>query len=576
MNQLLSKIKKLESKHVAYILVVVVGLLVFFTGLSNPFQNDDTFQIVNNPPVHSITNIPQFFQAGTYWDGQKLTGDYYRPMMTTVFSVIYLVAGAHSTAFHLVQLSLYIASSFLLYLVFKRFLKPLTALALTLVFLVHPLNSQIVYSIATMQDVLFFFFGILAIWLLSRDDSDKSLWAVSGCLLLSLLSKEAGFVFVAVSLLYLCWFNKERVKAFLSTMVLPIILYLTLRIHAVGLVHKQLVAPIDNVNLAGRLFNAPSIIEFYISKLLFPWKLSTTHYWVYSKFSVDHFLIPLIVDLVVVSLFVYIGFRVFHKLSRKQLKMYLFFAAWTVMGILLYLQIVPLDMTVCETWFYFSFAGLLGMIGIALPTIKFRFKPELVLFTVILIVCLFGIRTAFRGTDYRSQTILAQHDIAESSGDYSALMSLSQYYIDNGDYKQAMTYAQRSIDVYPITSNYNLLGVALEQSGDYKGAVKAYIKALEYGNLSVVYENLGLILITYSDKATTDEFFQKAINTYPHDFKLWLYLAIFEGSSGATDKAKISINNAIKYGTVPPAIYNYISNDQPFSLPLLGRTVLVK
>ena len=64
MNQLLSKIKKLESKHVAYILVVVVGLLVFFTGLSNPFQNDDTFQIVNNPPVHSITNIPQFFQAG--------------------------------------------------------------------------------------------------------------------------------------------------------------------------------------------------------------------------------------------------------------------------------------------------------------------------------------------------------------------------------------------------------------------------------------------------------------------------------------------------------------------------------
>lgn len=574
-DQLFSRIKRLESWQVACILAIV-GFAVFFTGLATPFQNDDTFQIVNNPPVHSISHLSQFFQSGTYWDGQKLTGDYYRPMMTTVFSIIYSVAGAYPVAFHIFQLTLYIASAFLLYLVFKRFLKPVIALSLSLVFLVHPLNSQIVYSIATMQDVLFFFFGILAIWLLIRDESDKSLWAVSSSLLFSMFSKEAGFVFVIVSLLYLLWFNKQRVRVFLSTLALPTIFYLILRIHAVGLFHKQLVAPIDNASFVGRLFNVPSIVEFYFSKLIFPWKLSTTHYWVYSKFSVDHFLIPLIVDAAVIGLFVYLGFRVRSKLSKKQFKPYLFFSVWTVLGILPYLQIVPLDMTVSETWFYFSIAGLLGMIGTALPTLKVRFKPQLLLIPAMLLIGVFGIRTAVRGIDYRSQIVLAQHDIKESSGDYTAMMSVSQYDIDHGNYKEAIIYAQNSIDTYPVTANYNLLGVALEQSGDYQGAVNAYSRALKYGNLNVVYENLGLILIVYSDPATTSQLFQKAINAYPNDFKIWLYLAIFEGANGANDKAKIAINNAAKYGTVPAAIYNNIFSDQPFSLPLLGKNIVVK
>jgi len=574
-DHLLSKINKLEPWHVACLLAVV-GLAVFFTGLATPFQNDDTFQIVNNPPVHSITNLPKFFQSGTYWDGQKLTGDYYRPMMTTTFSVIYTVAGAHPIAFHIVQLSLYITCAFLFYLVFKRFLNPVIVLLLTLIFLVHPLNSQIVYSIGTMQDVLFFFFGILAIWLIIRDESDKSLRAASGALLLSMFSKESGVVFIIISLLYLLWFNKKRVRVFLSTLALPSIIYLALRIHAVSIFHKQLIAPIDNVNFIGRLFNAPSILEFYISKLIFPWKLSTTHYWVYSKFSVDHFLIPLIVDAAAVSLFVYLGFRVLHKLSKKQFKLYLFFSIWAVLGILPYLQMVPLDMTLSETWFYFSFAGLLGMIGVALPTIKISFKPELLLVPVLILVGVFGTRTAVRGMDYRSQIVLSRRDIAESSRDYSAMMSVSQYDIDHGNYKEAITYAQNSINIYPVTANYNLLGVALEQNGDYQGAVNAYSKALKYGDLSVVYENLGLILIVYSDPTSTSQLFQKAINVYPGDFKIWLYLAIFEGANGANDKAKIAIHYAAKYGTVPAAIYNDISNDQPFSIPLLGKTLLIK
>jgi hypothetical protein len=575
MNRWLEKINDLKSWQVACAFAVI-GLAVFFSGLANPFQNDDTFQIVNNPPVHSIKNFPQFFQAGTYWDGQRLTGSYYRPMMTTAFSLIYTLFGAHPVAFHVVQLSLYIASAFLLYLVFKRFLKPAAALLLSLLFLVHPLNSQIVYSIATMQDVLFFFFGILALYLLMRSDLVKSLWAVSACLLLSLLSKEAGFVFIIVSLLYLFWFNKERILAFLGVTAVPVIIYLALRSHAVGLGSKQLAAPIDNVSLAGRLLTAPSIVEFYITKFTFPWKLASTYYWVYPKFTLTQTVLPLVVDLIAAGLIVYAGLLIRRKHPKTDFRVFSFFAAWTVLGVILYLQIVPLDMTVCETWFYFSVAGLLGMIGVALRSVKLRVAPAWLLVPVVVLLCILGIRSAFRGTDYRSQFILAQHDVAASPGDYSAMISISQHLIDQGNFKEAAAYAQRSIDIYPAVSNYNLLGVSLEQSGDYPGAAKAYNTALKYNNLSTVYENLGLILVVYSDPSTTSRFFQKALSVYPHDYKLWVYLAIFEGAKGSPDNAKAAIQNAMKYGAVPQLLYADIMTNQPFALPLLGKSLVVR
>src|SRR6266700_3234105 len=192
MDQWLAKIVKIANWQAA-IIIAVVGLAVAFTGLSNPFMYDDMGQIVDNVPVHSIKNIPSFFGESTFYDysgGTRLDGAYYRPMMTVSFSLLYFLFGPHAWGFHLFQLLLYIASAFLLYLVFKYSFSPILSLLLSLVFLVHPLNSQVIFAIPTMQDALFFFFGILALWLLHRFGSTKSLWFVAACLFLSLLSKE--------------------------------------------------------------------------------------------------------------------------------------------------------------------------------------------------------------------------------------------------------------------------------------------------------------------------------------------------------------------------------------------------
>lgn len=123
---MLEKINKLSNWQ-AVIIITVIGFAVYFTGLQNPFQGDDNGQIVNNIPVHSLTNIKQFFEGGTFFYGSNypLSGDYYRPLMTTTFSFIYTFFGPHPIYYHIVELLLCVGSAILLYLFFKNHLRSL-------------------------------------------------------------------------------------------------------------------------------------------------------------------------------------------------------------------------------------------------------------------------------------------------------------------------------------------------------------------------------------------------------------------------------------------------------------------
>src|SRR5580700_7024430 len=51
----------------AFLIIAALGLVTYFSGLSNPFMGDDDGQIVNNLTVHSISNLARFFEGGTFY-----------------------------------------------------------------------------------------------------------------------------------------------------------------------------------------------------------------------------------------------------------------------------------------------------------------------------------------------------------------------------------------------------------------------------------------------------------------------------------------------------------------------------
>lgn len=571
-------VSRMRTRQVA-ILFALVGFVVFCSGLTSPFQNDDIPQIVDNPVVHSIGNLSTFFSGSTFYDGDGLSGVYYRPLMTTVYAAIYSVAGAQPVAYHVVQLALHITTAVLVCALLSRCMKRPIAIVLALVFLVHPLNSQVVFSIPTMQDALYGLFGVWAIYLLVIHEKGKKYWGIAILLLLSLFAKEAGLLFVVMALIYQALYRRKELMSFVLTLIAPVILYVAMKVGAVGFMPSQHAGPINDISFGQRLLTMPSVALFYLLQLVWPAQLALTRYWTHSSWSLDGVIIPLIVDILLLCLLVW-GFMVLRAKRRMVATAYLFFGLWLLIGMAPYLQLLPgLDMTACETWFYMPMIGLLGVAGVTINQISWKRvrKPLQIAGTclvAILIVAL-GVRTVVRGFDYVSQTNLARVDLRVESDNYAALNNLAQDYLQKGEYDKAINYAQSSIASFPVSSNYINLGVGLQQTHRYAEAFIAYDHALKYGDTALIYENLALLHIVASKPAVVAQFFHTALQRYPHNFKLWLYDAVFEGALGNHEAAQTSISTAAQYGTVPPVIYQHIMTSTSFTIPILGSQVLI-
>lgn len=573
MNGKINKIKTWQALTV----IAIVGFAAYFDGLRNQFLGDDLPQIVNSVPVHSLANIRLFFEGGTFYIGSGLApmyGVYFRPLMVTCYSLLYTMFGPVPLAFHLFQLVLCIGSSFFLYLIFRYSFKPALALFLAIVFLVHPLNSEVAFEISALQDVLYFFFGILSLYLLLRFKSRRCLLFVALCLFLSLLAKETGMLFVAVDLLYLIWYNKKRVLSFVLTMVIPIAVYVFLRVNAVGLLAAPHSAPIDNLSLSQRLMTAPSIPLFYVSKILFPWRLASGYYWVFSKYSVTHFLLPLIADLTLIVVIIYVARLIRSKASKATYRSYVFFAIWTALGFLLLLQVVPLDLTACDIWFYFPMAGILGMIGNVLSVFlpKLNHKQNIVLTVMVIIIFGLGIRTAARGPDWSSTINLMQNDLKASSEDFNADNYIATSLAQQGKLSSALTYAKRAVQIYPTSSSYNTLGDIYLNSHDYWRAETTYVAGLKLRVDPLVddqlYQNAAGAMLLNKNMNGTQQFIKKALKKYPTDPTLWMYLAFSEYKDGKIALAKQSISVAYNYypSTAVTSAYQTILNNRPVNL----------
>jgi Flp pilus assembly protein TadD len=568
----LTKLDKLTPYGASFV-IAGIGVAVYFSGLGTPFQGDDLPQIVNSVPAHSVSNFFHFFQGGSFYYGQgpsTLSGGYYKPLMITTYSILYSLFGPNPFPFHVMQLALHIGSVILLYQVFRHVFRPSLALFLSLIFLVHPINSQTVFAIASLQDTLFFFFGILALFIVLRSHSVASLLLAACSLFLSLLSKETGILFVPIVLLYLLWFDRRRLYPFLGIIAAPLIAYLFLRFSAVGF-HNPENAPIDSVDLVGRLFNVPSECLFYINRFLFPVNLASAYYWVHTNFSFVDFLIPLAIDLAVITLFSYVGLKIRKRGTTHQHHYYLFFAAWTVLGLIAHLQLIPLDMTASETWFYFPMAGVLGMIGVAATVLgssmSLHVNVRAVMIVASALLLLLGVRTAVRGTDWNDAYTLAVHDIAVSPEDFSAENTIAYHLYNQGDLAGARAHAYHAVSIYSTLFTENTLGQILLASGDYAQAHAAFDAALSHQEIYYVYENLAAVTAWYGDPVSNKAFLVSALQKYPQDGVIWFYLAILEQRNGNNAYAKVAITNAESLGVGTPYYYNNIMNNRPLVLP---------
>lgn len=560
----------------AIYIIIILGLIVFFNSLFNGFVWDDVGQIINNTKVHSIQNIASFFTGGTFDPGNnvdQLAGTYYKPFMTAFFSLIYTLFGQHAFYFHFFQIILHITNVILVFILFSHFFSKKLSLFLALVFLVHPMNVEAAVYISALQDVLFFFFGMLAMLIVLKinqsEKKPKSLSLIVAFLLLlsSLLSKETGISFIMIAPIYIFLFHVKRLKQYFIASFSSMGLYLGLRFF-VGKIYLSSVhiAPITAAPLLERLTTIPKIILFYLYIFFIPINLSVAQMWVVRSPTVKDFFIPL----TIVSIFflTLLAFGIFFWRKKLLVRTYIFFALWFLVGLGLHLQIFPLDMTVADRWFYFPMVGLLGIIGLGVSSIRIKSPNIRIIIQAFIIICIiiFGLRSMVRNANWNNSYSLFSHD---------ALINKNNFYLENklgielyllGKNKEAKNHFQRSIDLLPTASAFSSMGLVFMREGNLPQAEKYLDKAIQRdGNYYPAYHNKAYVLLKENNPQKTLEVAQQGLRIFPNNDQLWILSALAEYKLGYKQKAIQAIARAYNLLPSPYAkdVQNRMIKNQP-------------
>jgi tetratricopeptide (TPR) repeat protein len=504
-----------STKHQNILIISILGFLLYLNSFFNGFVWDDEEQVVNNPVIHSLANIPSLFTQSTFNGGGavKMGGLYFRPMMTTAYTFIYSIFGSSAFFFHFFQAILHIGGAVLLFLILNHFLKKENlSLLLSLIFLVHPINSETVLYVADLSDILFFFFGALAFWILISKDDLKYPFISSFLLLASVLSKETGAVWWIVSAAYLFVYKKGSLKVFLPLLAFWAAIYAYLRFGIAQIFFaKHGLAPISKMTLSERLINVPAVAFYYLKTYVWPLKLAINQQWVIKDISLIGFFLPLLVDLAFLSVIFY-GAWYLYKKKDQHLAFYLIFLTGFLFAMGVHLQILPLDLTVSERLFYLPQIFLLGMVGVFLLKIK---KETTVYWVLAVLIILFSVRTFVRTFDWRNGLTLFSHDIKISDYyDMEDNLGVELYRI--GDYENAKMHFERSIQMAPDWwSNYNNLGAYYQLKGDYPDAEKMYLVAAKNGNYYLAIENYASLLYKEKKYGELKDFLSQYLPYFP-------------------------------------------------------------
>ncbi len=520
--------------------LIVVGGFVYFFNLNNQLFWDDDDWIINNNFVHTVSwdNV-KFWLTHNTLAGVGLKSNYYRPFLFFTFALNYAISGIKPFSYHLFSNLIHIANGVLVFLLVQQiFKKKLLAFLTSLIFLIHPLQTEAITYISGRGDALVAMFMLLGLLFFYKSESAKL--NVSGFvhkrsstfyfllsiffLVLGLLSRETAIIFPFLALaLYISIVSKER---FLKSVRQGLIK--TWPYFAVVIVYGILRLTVLNFQNTLNFYTEPNIYSenLYVRLLTFLPIL-----WEYLKLLV----VPVGLHMersaiVYTSLFqwpvwpIFLGFigllAWLRHLYKRQPTTYNLqpttFRIW-FFGVALFFiplgpvsGITPINALVYEHWLYLPVVGFWLIVSFYLVKLFDYLKSRKLstfyfLLSTFLVAYLFffGYQSVQRNILWGNQAGFFE-DILKYEPDSSRVNNnLGNFYYNQGDKKQAEFYYQEAIDSGDFFAQpYFNLGTMLQSKGDVFGAVKLYEKAIEinptfyypYQNLAVIYAQQGNLI----------------------------------------------------------------------------------
>ncbi len=566
-----SFLEKLFSTFKPQYFFAVLGFILYSPSIFGAFVYDDIVQIVNNSYVHSINNV------FIYFINPNTTGfpfvRFYRPLTYSVYTLFYSLFGQSTFFYHLFQTSIFIASVYFLFLILKRFFKFDIPILLATIYLVHPINVEIVAYIADLQDVLYCFFGLLALFIvLRREKFNVRLGLlISFLLILSFFSKETGILFIPILILFGLFFKKSSLRFSIIYSTLSLIIYGVFRFiiannySPVSLTQMSVIR--DQAVRTTVLLSSPKIFFYYLSAFFCPINLTIFQRWLVNKISFSSVYIPLFFDLSFLTVISVVGYYI-YRTRRENLSIFIFFLTWFVLGMILCFPIWLLDQTVSNRWFYFPMIGFLGIIGLILNLIKINNYKIKIIFRLLTftLISILSVVVLVRSSNFQTRLTLYAHE-ASTSNDAQMYRVYEEELIKDGKFDDAEKVLTKLNSLDPDNSlNLWYAGLINENLGNYSKASEYYKKLLPtiYGPYAY-FELPRMFIFREKDYEGAEKILKEGINKDSKIAYLWELLAVSEYNLQKKTEALTAIETAKNLSDTQEIdyIYNQILNDLP-------------
>lgn len=272
-------------------LVFLAAFALYANTLGHGYVLDDGLVLQDNAYVQKgIRGIPDILSRdsfhGTLGESAYLSGGRYRPLSLVMFACEVSFFGMKPFAHHLINVLLYGLTAVLLLRLFRRVVfkeHPLAALAATLLFLVHPVHTEVVANIKSRDEILSLLFLLLTLGYLLREGSSTATdrWKAAGCYALALLSKENGIVLLGIAPLALFTFaGRSWWRALRDCWPLGVVAlaYVALRLLLIGSRMQEVPGVLDNPYVLAttdqKLATILSVLVSYLRLLVWPHPLA--------------------------------------------------------------------------------------------------------------------------------------------------------------------------------------------------------------------------------------------------------------------------------------------------------------
>jgi tetratricopeptide (TPR) repeat protein len=547
----------------AIFLIFCIGLIVYANCFSNKFVWDDQFLIIENDYIKSWQYLPQMLSSELRFFSPNLS-NYYRPLQSLSYAIDYQFWRLDVFGYHLNNLFLHLACTWLVYLVVTLFGNNWVALFSSLLFLVHPLNTQVVTYISGRADSLVTVFSLASFYLFGQffrqEKRRMALYIFSLFFyILALLSKEISIVLPFILLIYILSF-KYKIKYSSFLYCLPYFIFSTVYLFLrLSMLHftkdSKTLFFWQDIPFYIRLFGLGKVVLEYLKILMFPIDLHLDHSIVYPQqfFSVT----------MLISVFILVLILFLFWFSFRYSRVNFFFLSWFFISLFPTANIIfPLGVSVSPHWLYFPAIGIFAIFSTYLVrlVINKKRREKILLINVMgLILLIFGFATYNHNFKWRDNLTLYLHELKYSPDDSVLHNNLGNEYRKRGLYLQAEQEFQRSIALtpkYPL--GYNNLGLVYLEQGIIEKAINNFQKAISLSpGLYQAYINLGRAHQKRGQIDLAQANFQQAINVRFQQPLAYYHLGMLYSEQGKKELAIRFYLRAIEVNPLyVPAFYN--------------------